>query len=91
MLLSPAGDDKELELKDSQSDDDDDTRHELDDEAEKELQSFFASGFTLKKPLDLKLLDDRILKALNKQEERKAKKNARKKDVMKTNDTVSLA
>ena len=45
------------------------------------VASFSPSEFTLKKPLNPKLLDSRVLKALKKQEERKEKKAARKKQV----------
>ena len=44
------------------------------------IASFSQSTFTLKKPLNQKLLDSRVLKALKKQEERKEMKSARKRE-----------
>ena len=41
----------------------------------------FGEAFVLKKPLDKNLLDDRVLKALKKQEEREGRRAARRKKV----------
>lgn len=50
-------------------------------------RSFEESGSvcTLRRPLNRKLLDDKVLKALKKQEERKEKAANRKKEVITTN------
>ena len=54
---------------------------EGEDETPLTTADLFSQTFTLRKQLDHKLLDDRVLKALKKQEEKKEKRLARKKEV----------